>query len=208
MKIFIAGASGFIGTHLVKRLAQTKHDLYCLVRKTSNVQYLKDLGVTLVDGDVTDKNSLYKGMEGCQWVVNAANIYSYWEPDVQAYTEVNIKGTRNIMECVLDTGVSKVVHLSTAAVYPGILDDIIGTGGPKRTIVVSKYNRTKYVGDKIAWKLCETRNLPLVMLYLGNVLGPGDPKPTGQHIRNILQRRVRVRAFESYVATYVHVKNT
>ncbi len=117
MKIFITGATGFIGTHLVRRLAQTEHKLCCLVRKTSNIHYLKELGVTLITGDVADRDSLLQGMRGCDWVVNLANVYSYWEPDNRVYKKVNVEGTRNVMECALETGISKMVHVSTAGIY-------------------------------------------------------------------------------------------
>ena len=103
MKTFITGATGFIGTHLVKRLAQTEHELICLVRKTSDVQTLKELGIPVITGDVTDKDSVLEGMRGCDWVVNLANIYTFWEPDKQVYTDVNVGGTRNVMECALET---------------------------------------------------------------------------------------------------------
>ena len=81
MKIFITGATGFIGTHLIKRLAQTDHEMHCLVRETSNVRELEKLGIAMVKGNVTDKDSVLAGMKGCDWVMHLANVYSYWEPD-------------------------------------------------------------------------------------------------------------------------------
>ena len=117
MKIFITGATGFIGSHLVRRLKQTGHQLFCLVRKNSDVRLLEKLGVTLVIGDVTDKSSVLAGMKGCDWVMNLANVYSFWEPDQRIYTRVNVEGTRNVMECALETGISKVVHTSSVVVY-------------------------------------------------------------------------------------------
>ena len=103
MNIFITGATGFVGTHLARRLAETNHKMYCLVRKTSRVDELREIGATLIEGDVTDKKSLLKGMKECEWVVNLANIYSFWEPNKNRYSEVNINGTRNVMESALTT---------------------------------------------------------------------------------------------------------
>ena len=153
MKTFITGATGFIGTHLVKRLAQTEHKLFCLVRKTSNLNRLKELGVTLIMGDVTDNDSLLEGMRGCDWVINLANIYSFWEPNKQIYSEVNIDGTRNVMECVLETGVSKVVHISTAGIYGKPAECPFTEESPVGPVRFSEYFRTKYEGDLIAWEL-------------------------------------------------------
>ena len=116
MRIFITGGTGYIGGYVVRRLIQKNHELVCLVRSTSNTSELKKLGVKLVTGDVTDKETLSDGMFGCNWVVNLANIYSWWVPDKRIYTKVNIEGTKNVMECVLEAGASKVVHTSTAYV--------------------------------------------------------------------------------------------
>ena len=65
MRIILTGATGFIGTHLVRRLAQTGHEMVCLIRETSDVSMLEEVGATLVRGDVTDKESVLEGMRGC-----------------------------------------------------------------------------------------------------------------------------------------------
>lgn len=207
MKIFITGATGFIGTHLVRRLAQTEHKLCCLVRKTSKVGELKKLGVTLALGDVTDKNSLLEGMRDCNWVVNLANIYSFWEPDNRVYKKVNVEGTRNVMESALETDVSKVLHVSTAVIYgkpkdsPFTEESLVG---PAR---FSRYSQTKYEGELVAWEFYEKKRLPLLMVYPGAVLGPGDPKATGKYIDDLINRRLPARVFEGSVMTFVDVRD-
>ncbi|NOZ70845.1 MAG: NAD-dependent epimerase/dehydratase family protein, partial [Chloroflexi bacterium] len=153
MKVFITGATGFIGTHVAEQMSQSEHELYCLVRETSNVDRLKELGVTLVTGDVTDKESLLRGMAGCNWVINLASIYSYWEPNNQIYTDVNIEGTRNVMEAALETGVSKVVHVSTALVYGKPAECPFREESAVGPVRFSEYARTKYEGELIAWDL-------------------------------------------------------
>lgn len=207
MKTFITGATGFIGTHLVKRLAQTEHELRCLVRKTSDVRGLNELGVALITGDVTDKDSLLEGMKGCGWVVNLANIYTFWEPDKQVYTDVNVGGTRNVMECALETGVSKVVHVSTGGIYGKPEDCPFTEESPVGPVRFSEYFRTKYEGDIIAWELHEKKGLPLVMIYPAAVLGPGDPKTTGEYIQDLIHRRMPARVFEDSILTWVHVRD-
>jgi len=205
MKIFITGATGFIGTHLVKRLAQTEHTLYCLVRKTSNIRELKEIGATLVTGDVTDKNSLLEGMEGCDWLLHLANVYSFWESNKQIYTEVNVEGTRNVMECALETGVSKVVHVSTAATYGKPADSPFVEESAVASVRFSEYARTKYVGDQIAWELYEKKGLPLVVIYPGGVVGAGDSKASGKYISDLLRRRLPATVLPNSVLTVVYV---
>jgi dihydroflavonol-4-reductase len=207
MKIFITGATGFIGTHLVKRLVQTKHELYCLVRKTSNISELDKPGVTLITGDVTDKHSLLKGMKGCDWVVNLANIYSFWEPDNQVYKKVNVEGTRNVMESALETGISKVLHVSTVGIYGKPKDSPFTEESQVGPVRFSQYCQTKYEGDLVAWEFYEKKGLPLLMVYPGAVLGPGDPKATGRYIDDLIHRRLPARVFEDSVMTWVYVKD-
>ena len=206
MKVFITGATGFIGTHLVKRLARTEHEVCCSVRKTSNVCALESR-VTLVTGDVTDRSSLLEGMKGSDWVLNLANVYSFWEPHKRVYTDVNVEGTRNVMECALETGVSKVVHISSVVAYGKPVDCPFTEESPVGPARFSEYAETKYRGDLIAWELYQKRGLPLVMIYPGGVLGPGDQKASGQYIQNLVHRRLPATVFHDSILTWVHVRD-
>jgi len=207
MKIFITGATGFIGTHLVRRLAQTEHKLYCLVRKTSDIGELKKLGATIIYGDVTDKDSLLSGMKGCDWLANLANVYSFWEPDKRVYKRVNVEGTRNVLDCALETGISKVVHVSSVVSYGKPEDSPFTEESPAGPVRFSQYAQTKYEGDLVAWEFYEKKRLPLLMVYPGAVLGPGDPKATGKYIDDLLHRRLPARVLEDSVMTWVHVRD-
>ncbi len=207
MRIFITGATGFIGTHLVQRLALTQHRMVCLVRKTSNVSTLEKVGATLVTGDVTDRDSLLQAMKRCCWVINLANVYSFWEPDRRVYSAVNIGGTRNVMEVALELGVSKVLHVSTSLVYGKPADVPFTEESPVGPVRFCEYAETKYQGDLSAWELCEKKRLPLVMVYPAAVLGSGDPKATGQLIQNLIGRRLPATAFHGPIVTWVHVRD-
>lgn len=141
MKVFITGGTGFIGTYLVKRLLQTRHQLVCLARKTSDTSFLEEAGADLLIGDVTDKFSLLKGMDGCDCVLHLASSFVFWFPDNRVYHHVNVKGTQNVMESVLEKGVSKVVYVSTGAVW-GKARGIITENTPVGRKRASKYVRT------------------------------------------------------------------
>lgn len=207
MKIFITGGTGFIGRHVVQRLTRSDHELFCLVRKTSNVSYLDKLGANLVVGDVTDKASLVAGMRGCDWVIHLANVYSYWEPDKRIYTDINVNGTQKVMECALETGISKVVHVSSIVVYGKPAEHPFTEESPVGPVRFSEYARTKYEGDLIAWDLYEQKKLPLVVIYPGGVLGPGDTKFSGKLIKRLLHRKIPATAFDDSVFTWVHVRD-
>jgi dihydroflavonol-4-reductase len=205
MKIFVTGGTGFIGTRLVECLAQTDHELVCLARKSSDVSTLKKLGVTIAAGDVTDKESLLKGMQGCDWVANLANLFVFWVPEEQVYTDVNVEGTRNVMESALETGISKIVHVSTAAVWGKTDHWPITETTPVGAQRASQYARTKYEGDQIAWRLYKERGLPLVMIHPTAVVGPNDPKATGRYIKNVARRRMPAQVLTNAPFSFVYV---
>ena len=207
MKVFVTGGTGFIGSNVIERLAQDGHELRCLVRKTSDVRLLQEVGATLITGDVTDKASMLEGMEGCDWVANLASIYEFWVANRQIYTDINVHGTRNVMECALEAGVSKVVHVSSSVIYGKPADCPFAEESPVGPIRFSEYAQSKYDGDLIAWELHEHKGLPLTMIYPAPVLGPGDPKASGQYIRNLIRRRMPVRAFPDSILTWVHVRD-
>lgn len=189
MRIFVTGATGFIGSRLTERLREEKHDLVCLVRESSKVDHLRDLGVTLVQGDVTDRDSLDRGMNGCEWVANLANLYEFWVPDRKAFHEVNVEGTRNVMEAALDAGVSKVVHVSSAVVFGDAPWPVSESTEPGRRCF-SEYARSKREGDRVAWELFRERQLPLVVVYPGAVIGPDDPKAAGRYLARVLEEKL------------------
>jgi len=205
MRIFITGATGFIGSHVAQRLAESKHELRCLVRKTSDVATLRELGATLIPGDVTDKDSVLRGMDGCNSVINLAGLYSFWIPERRKYAATNVEGVRNVMESVLETGVYKVVHVSTVGIYGKPADNPFTEESPVGPVRFSEYFQTKYEGDLVAWDLYKNRKLPLVMIYPAAVVGPGDPKATGRYINELIHRRLPARVLEHSVLTFVHV---
>ena len=207
MKILVTGATGFIGLHLIKRLQTTDYDVRCLGRESSDVSELEEFNVTLITGDVTDKQSLLAAMDGCDWIANLANVYSFWEPCKDVYAQVNIEGTRNVMEAALETGVAKIAHMSSVVTYGKpkalpIAEDTLE--GPFR---FSEYARTKHEGDLIAWKLLEEQGLPVLMIYPGGVLGPGDVKSSGQYVLDLINRGLPTRVHENSTMSWVHVKD-
>jgi dihydroflavonol-4-reductase len=206
MKIFITGGTGFIGTHLVRRLAKDGHQMCCLARATSRTETLLEIGAKVIPGDVTDKESVVEGMKGCDSVVNLANFFELWTPDPRIYSDVNILGTQNVMEAAIAASVSKVIHVSTVATYGNAKWPIteaseIGARCP------SKYAQTKRAGDLIAWELYHKKGLPLVMIYPGGVLGPDDHKAAGRYVSNLVRGKMPAQVLTSSLFAWVHVRD-
>jgi dihydroflavonol-4-reductase len=207
VRVFVTGGTGFVGKPTVARLIEDGHEVRCLVRRASHTGELEQLGCETIYGDVTDKASVLEGMRGCEWVVNLANLYSFWEPDKDLYRKVNVEGTRNVMEAALEASVSKMVHVSSFVVWgkPSRRPfDEETPFGPER---FSEYARSKYEGDEVVWELYRRRGLPVVFLYPGIVLGAGDPKASGRYIKDLIEGRIPGMVFEDSAFTYVHVND-
>jgi len=181
--------------------------LRCLARKTSDTSALKEVGAEIITGDLTDKESLREGMKGCDWVINIAAVYKFWVPDKRIYRDINVTGTQNVMECALEAGVAKVVHVSTGGIYGKPRDYPFSEESPVGPVRFSEYFQTKYEGDLIAWEVHKSKGLPLVMIYPCAVLGAGDPKTTGQYIKDILYRRMPATVLHDSILTWVYVKD-
>ena len=206
MKVFVTGGTGFIGNVTVKLLIESGHECICLARNSSNTDPLRELGAQLVTGDVTDRQSLDDGMKGCDAVINLANVFSLWEPDISLYRRVNIDGTRNVMEAALQAKVQKVIHVSSIVTWGKTSDAPFNEKSPVGEHT-SEYARTKYEGDLVAWELHRNEGLPLVMIYPGAVLGPNDPKPMGDYIKLLINKKMPIRGLESAIISFVHVNN-
>ena len=208
MKIFITGATGFIGKQVLEQLRKNKHELFCLVRKTNpSIERLRSSGVNVIEGDVRDKSSILQGMKGCDWVINLANIYTFWEADKSVYKTTNVDGTRNVMECALETKVSKVVHISSVVTYGKPAEVPFKEDSTPSPEKYSVYAQTKFDGDQIAWDFHKNKGLPLVVVYPCAVLGAGDPKASGAYVSGLVKKSLPATVFKNSILTWVHVKD-
>jgi dihydroflavonol-4-reductase len=207
MKIFLTGGTGFIGRHTTEMLSKTNHQVKLLTRNTSNISSLNCPNIKFVEGDLEDKSTLLKGAEGCDSIINIAGHYTFWESDNKIYSNVNITGTRNVLECALESGVKKLVHISTAGVFGKPDEQPFNEESKPGEKKFSEYFRTKYEGDRIAWDLFEKRSLPLVVIYPVCVLGAGDTKASGRYIKDLINRKLPATVFKDEIFSFVYVKD-
>ncbi|MBA4312918.1 MAG: hypothetical protein C0417_09835 [Chlorobiaceae bacterium] len=112
-KILVTGATGFIGSNLIIELIKQGYQVRAFHRSTSNTATLAEANVEHVIGDVRDKESLRKAIRECDTVFHTAALISFFKQKQKQHFEINVEGTRNIVEVCLELDVEKLVHTST-----------------------------------------------------------------------------------------------
>ena len=178
MKVLVTGATGFVGGNLVRALNGRGYDVRALVRRKSSTLTLENLGVEETQGDLLDRGSIARAMKGCQGVFHCAAMYTFWSPNPAEVYQVNVEGTRTLMEEATKAGVERVVYTSTVSTI-GIPKKGLGTeemkAGPGD--LIGHYKKSKYQGEQEALRAAST-GLPVVVVNPAAPVGPWDVKPT------------------------------
>jgi dihydroflavonol-4-reductase len=203
MSIFITGATGFLGSHVARVLAEQGADLRLLVRRTSNLKNLEGLRADTATGDLRDAASLEKAMAGCEVVFHVAADYRLWVRDPQEMYLSNVEGTRAILAAARKNAIRCVVYTSSVATIgftnnghpadensPVSLSDMIG-----------HYKRSKFMAEQVALEAGKG-GLRVVTVNPTTPVGEQDikPTPTGRIILDFLKRK-----FPAYVETGLNI---
>ena len=199
VKVFVTGATGFVGSHVASMLAEQGADLRLLVRPSSNLQNIASLKADIATGDLSDVQSLRRGMEGCELVFHVAADYRFWVRDPETMYRANVEGTRSTLRTAQESGVRRVVYTSTVATMgftsngqpcdensPVCLDDMIG-----------HYKRSKFMAEQAVLEAARA-GASVVLLNPTAPVCEQDikPTPTGRIIVDFLNRK-----FPAYVDT-------
>jgi dihydroflavonol-4-reductase len=176
LNYLITGATGFIGPYLVKRLISQGHKCRCLIRQSNSNKVILEPGIELVHGDITDIKSLEGIADGIDCLFHLATLghINNFTVSEEMFMEINLLGTRNIMEEAMKAGVKRVVHSSSVAAM-GICSDIPAT---EETICNPHhaYGRSKLEAEKEVIRMAKEGNMPAVIVRFSMVYGPGDPR--------------------------------
>ncbi|MCG9885413.1 MAG: NAD-dependent epimerase/dehydratase family protein [Cyanobacteria bacterium] len=202
--VFVTGASGFTGSHLVRALVDRGHQVRALVRKSSNLDRLAGLPVEFVYGDLNDPAAIAQGIKGCQWVFHTAAYVELGIVDGDRMWHINVEGTRNVMGAAKLANVERALHCSTI----GIIGDTKGevadeTYQRSQVGFDSPYDRTKYEAQAIVDRLA-SQGLPVVSVLPSGIFGGDDPH-FGPVIRQFLKGGLKLWAGGQRITGIVHV---
>jgi dihydroflavonol-4-reductase len=199
MRVFLTGATGFVGAHVAKHLACQGAQLRLLVRPTSNLANLEGLAAETIVGDLLQPDSLRTSIRGCDALMHVAADYRLWVRDPRIMYASNVEGTRSLLRIAREEGVPRVVYTSSVATM-GFKED--GTIVDETTPVsladmVGHYKRSKFMAEQAAVEAARDGQ-QVIILNPTTPIGPQDikPTPTGRIIVDFLNKR-----FPAYVDT-------
>jgi len=190
MKVLLTGGSGFIGGNLAQKLVKQGYSVNCLVRKTSKVELLKNLNVKLFYGDLSDGKALTNATKGVDVVYHCAALVSDWGKYEDFY-EVNVQGTKNLLDACVENNVRKIVYISTTDVVWNYEDHIkLTENASYHKKYKHPYCKTKAEAEKEVHSYKNQNKIETTIIRPCLVWGPGDrvvlPKIVDLAINNSL----------------------
>jgi dihydroflavonol-4-reductase len=199
MKIFLTGATGFVGHHVAKVLAGEGAELRLLVRKSSKLSNIEGIAGDTVVGDLSNPNSYASALQGCDAVMHVAADYRLWIRDPDAMYRANVDGTRGLLKLAREARVGRVVYTSSVATMAFRTDGIVVNEDTPVTIadMVGHYKRSKFLAEQQAIAAAQDGQ-QVIILNPTTPIGPNDakPTPTGRIFVDFLNRK-----FPAYVDT-------
>ncbi|MGO9434935.1 MAG: hopanoid-associated sugar epimerase [Terracidiphilus sp.] len=199
MKVFLTGATGFVGHHVAKALAAEGADLRLLVRKSSNLKNLEGIPGESVVGDLARPDSFAPALTGCDAVMHVAADYRLWIRDPDTMYRANVDGTRDLLRLAREAKIRRVVYTSSVATMHFRTDGIVVNEDTPVTLadMVGHYKRSKFLAEQQAIAAAQDGQ-QVIILNPTTPIGPNDakPTPTGRILVDFLNRK-----FPAYVDT-------
>jgi dihydroflavonol-4-reductase len=205
--ILVTGATGFVGSAVVRHLVTAGHQVRALVRRGSDRRNLEGVPVEIAVGDLAEPESLEPAVAGCTGVFHVAADYRLWVPEPEDLYRTNVAGTTNLLGAAAAAGVARIVYTSSVATLghapdggpadeatPSTIDDMIGS-----------YKRSKFMAEAEVRRLAEVDGLPVVIVNPSTPVGPRDIKPTPTGRMIVEAAAGRMPAFVDTGLNIVHV---
>ena len=210
MRYFITGATGFIGGHVARQLIAAGHTVTALIRTPAHAQDLAASGIQLAAGDITDKESMRAPKTGTDGVFHLAAWYKVGAKDKHVAENINVNGTRNVLELMRELRIPKGVYTSTLAVNSDTRGEVVDEWYRFTGDHLSEYDKTKWMAHyDVAVPLMKMTQsgLPLVILQPGVNYGPGDTSAMGNVLRDYLRGKLPM-VPDKAAYCWAHVEDT
>jgi dihydroflavonol-4-reductase len=203
VKIFVTGATGFVGSHVARLLSEGGADLRLLVRPSSNTKLIDPLPAERVVGDLRQADALRPALQGCDSLFHVAADYRLWARDPREIFDINVNGTRGLLRAAREAGVKRVIYTSSVATM-----HFNGSGTPTRedmpvseAEMIGDYKRSKFVAEQAVLEAARA-GMHVVIVNPSAPMGEQDikPTPTGRIVLDFIRGK-----FPAYVDTGLNV---
>lgn len=199
MRVFVTGATGFLGSHVARVLASQGADLRLLVRASSDLRNLEGVAGERVTGDLLQPESYSSALGGCEALFHVAADYRLWIPDPDGMYQANVEGTRSLLRVAREQGVRRVVHTSSVATMGFRADgEVVDENTPvSLESMIGHYKRSKFLSEQVAFEAAKDGQ-DVVVVNPTTPVGERDIKPTpsGRILVDFLKKK-----FPAYVDT-------
>jgi dihydroflavonol-4-reductase len=199
VKVFITGATGFVGSHVAQELSRHGADLRILIRSSSKLENLEGIPAETVVGDLLQVDALRSAVSGCDAVMHVAADYRLWVTDPDKMLATNVTGTRELLRLAREQGVPRVVYTSSVATMGFFSDGRLCDEATPVSLsnMIGHYKRSKYLAEQEAVAAAQAGQ-QIIILNPTTPIGSGDikPTPTGRIIVDFLKRK-----FPAYMDT-------
>jgi dihydroflavonol-4-reductase len=180
MTALVTGASGFVGSAVLRHLVDAGEDVRVLMRDASSLDNIAGIDCEVVTGDLTDSQSLSRAVKGCDVVFHVAADYRLWVSDPSVMYRANVDGTRNLLRAAAKAGAGRIVYTSSVAAIGYEADGAPGNEETAATIadMIGHYKRSKFLAEAEAMRLAAEEGVPVVTVNPAAPFGPRDIKPT------------------------------
>ena len=193
MKTLVTGSTGFLGSAILRELLDDGREVKLLVRKDADTANIDGLDVEIAYGDLRDSESLQSALNGCNILYHAAAYYSLWDRDQQLIYDINLEGTRKILEASQKKNLEKIIYTSTVGCI-GLNEDTTPANENtffNKSTLANHYKKSKFQAEQVALQFARN-GLPIVIVNPSTPVGPRDikPTPTGKIILDFLNRKM------------------
>ena len=172
MKVFVTGATGYVGYNLALTLAQQGNRVHILVRNPQSAFIPEHSNINVFTGDITKKETIGFAMQGCEQVFHTAALVKLYATRPADFYDINVEGTRNVLEAALQTGVKKFIFTSTCGVFGPSLNEPMRETDPRIKGFDNDYDLSKFLAEKLVMEYAK-KGLFTVVVSASKVFGPG-----------------------------------
>jgi len=197
MRIFLTGATGFLGGYVAEACVEQGYQVRALVQPGWDTSALTGIGVELHGGDLRDQESLKTGLDGCDLILHTAGKVGDWGRWNEFY-EANVEGARKLYDAAVAVGVPRAVHVSSTAVYGkdlmlrGPVDESMGPLKLDEMPTWYSYGRSKLLGELAAMEFHEKGKMQISVIRPGWVYGPRDHARLGKLMKMLKRGSAKI----------------